>query len=282
MKHMKSYAPYLFAAFVAILSLNAGCHEELKKTEEVNLGFDPANAKFQPDPLPKGVSPAAVTYRDANCYISGEFFCIVSIVDNKSYDWVRIWNRIQVLDSAGNVLTVNGDSSFILRAFADAVPPSGASAFFCNIPLKQISGVPDTCHFEGAGVLFQEPGPILVASESGGGVRIQRPDPKDPTKVQELAFNSQATIENPLPDTAEVFRLVYLVYGEIDRKLYFAQVIDPVASAGAMHQERTGPLIAGDKRRVFYPIVYEYLPQPLKDQRVGRADVQVYEVRKEK
>jgi len=280
MKRMKIYAPYLFAALVAMTCLAAACNEDPKKAEDAKLGFDPANAKFQPDPLPAGVQPTFVEYRDPNCYTSGEFFCIVAIVDNKSADWVRIWNRIQVLDSAGNVLTVNGDSSFILRAFADAVPPSGASALFCNIPLKQISGVPDTCHFEGAGVLFQEAGPILVASESGGGVRIQRPDPKDPTKVQELAFNSQATIENPLPDTAEVFRLVYLVYGQEDRKLYFAQVIDPVANEKAMHQERTGPLIAGDKRRVFYPIVYEFLPQPLKDQRVGRADVQVYEVRK--
>lgn len=277
---MKIYAPYIFAALVAVISLSAGCNEDSKKGEENKLGFDPANAFFQPDPLPNGLAPASVEYRDPNCYTSGDFFCIVAIVDNKSYDWVRIWNRIQVLDSTGNVLTVNGDSSFILRAFADAVPPSGATALFCNIPLKMISGAPDSCRFEGAGVLYQEPGPILVAPESGGGVRVQRPDPKDPTKVQELAFNSHATIENPLPDTAEVFRLVYLIYGEEDRKLYFAQVIDPVANAASLHMDRTGPLIAGDKRRVFYPIIYEHLPKPLKDQRVGRADVQVYEVRK--
>ena len=278
---MNRYYFSIFTALVAIFCVAAGCNEEPKSNAENKLGFDPANAKFQPDAMPTGTSPAVVEYRDPNCYTSGDFFCIVAIVDNKSYDWVRIWNRIQVLDSAGNVLTVNGDSSFILRAFADAIPPSGASSFFCNIPLKQISGVPDSCRFEGAGVLFQEPGPILVAPESGGGVRVQRPDPKDPTKVQELAFNSQATIENPLPDTAEAFRLVYLVYGEVDRKLYFAQVIDPMANAASLHMEGTGPLIAGDKRRIFYPIIYEYLPQPLKDQKVGRADVQVYEVRKE-
>jgi len=274
---MNKYYLSIFTALVAIFCIAAGCNEEPGKS----VGVDPANAKFIPDTLPSGLAPAMVAYRDANCYTSGDFFCIVSIVDNKSYDWIRIWNRIQILDSADQVLTVNGDSSFILRAFADAVPPSGATALFCSIPLKQISGVPSRCSFEGAGVLYQEPGPILVASESGGGVRVQLPDPNDPTKVEEIAFKSQATIENPLPDTAELYQLVYLIYGDSDQKLYYAQVIDPVEHAASLQLERTGPLIAGDKRRIFHTIVYENLPKPLKDQRIGRADVQVYEVRKQ-
>ncbi|MEQ1744038.1 MAG: hypothetical protein ABMA02_01315 [Saprospiraceae bacterium] len=277
---MRKTQLFVFVALAAaVLCHTAACKGDSPKETEPNLGFDPVSIKFRPDPLPNDLLPSNIEYRDQNCFISGDFFCVVSIVDNKSYDWVRIWNRLTVLDSADHVLSVNGDSSFIIRAFADAIPPSGASSFFCAIPLNQITGIPSKCHMEAAGVLLQEPGPILVVSESGGGIRVQRPDPKDPTKIIELAFNSQATIENPLPDTAQLYRLVYLVYGNEDQRLYFAQMIDPVKHAKSMRMDRTGPLVAGEKRRVFYPIVYEFLPEQLRTQRVGRADVQVYEVR---
>ncbi|MFN0015815.1 MAG: hypothetical protein ACKVU2_14830 [Saprospiraceae bacterium] len=277
---MRKTQSFVFVALaVAILCHAASCNGDSPKEPEANLGFDPASIKFQPDPLPKGLTLSYIEYRDQNCFISGDFFCIVSIVDNKSYDWVRIWNRLTVLDSADRVLTVNGDSSFVIRAFADAVPPSGATSFFCAVPLNQIAGSPSKCRMELAGVLLQEPGPILVTSENGGGIRVQRTDPQDSTKIIELAFNSQATVENPLPDTAQLYRLVYLVYGNEDQRLYFAQMIDPVKHAKSMHMDRSGPLVAGEKRRVVYPIVYEFLPEQLKKQRVGRADVQVYEVR---
>jgi len=265
-------------ALVAVFSLAAGCNNDSKQPHAAKQGFEAATALFQPDTLPDNLAPGYVMFRDQNCYISGEFFCVVSIVDNKSADWVEIWTRIEVLDTAGNVLPVKGDSSFIIRAFADAVPPSGATALFCAVPLDLISaGSPADCRLKGAGVRFKEPGPILVAPENGG-VRVQLPNPDDPNKVKEVAYNSKTTLENPLPMEVQHPRLVYLIYG-MDYKLYFAQMINPEEEQPALKMEQGLPLLGGGKSEVYYSILYEYLPQPLKDLLIGRVDVQAYEAR---
>ena len=124
---------------------------------------------------------------------------------------------------------------------------------------------------------YREPGAILVATESDG-IRVQRPHPEDSTRVLEVAFNAYGTIENPLLTPVEHFHLVYLLYGK-DGKLYFAQMIDPSIEVPSLYMEETGPLIGGDKRKIHYSILYQHLPQPLKDTLIGRLDLQVYEVR---
>lgn len=271
---MNRFYLLIFTAFVALFSLASGCKDDPKQTDTDKQGLV---AAFQPDTLPSGITTGYVEFRDRNSYISGDYFCMVTLVDNKTQAWAEIWTRLSVLDSAGNVLKVKGDTSFVIRAFSKAVPPSGATALFCAVPLTLIAGTPADCRMEGAGVRYLEAGPILVSTESDG-IRVQRPDPSDSTRVQEIAFNAYGTIENPLPLPVMSFHLVYLLYGK-DNKLYFAQVIDPSIEVPSLHMEQTGPLMGGDKRKIHYSILYENLPKPLQDVLIGRLDLQAYEVR---
>jgi hypothetical protein len=263
-------------AFIALaFSLASGCNEETKTVENIKQGFEAATSSFQPDTLPADATTASVDFRDKNTYNSGDYFCIVSIVDNRSINWCRLWVKVEVLDSMGNVLTVKGDSSFILRAFSDAVPPNGATSLFCAIPLADISGNPADCRLQGAGMVFTAPGPILIAPETSG-VRVQIPDPDDSLKIKEIAFNLKTTVDNPLPMMAARPHLVLLLYGR-DNKLYFAQVLDMFLKPSSIQMQVEGPLQGGEKREVRYPILYDYLPQQLKDNLIGRIDVQVFE-----
>lgn len=266
----------ILVASLLLLSLTSvsSCKSDAKK-----LTYEALAESFRSDPLPTDCLPAKVDFRDYNGYISGDYYCLVSLVDNTSPDWVEIWVRAQLLDENGKTLKVKGDTSFIIRAFADAVPPSGSTAFFRAIPLSIISGgKPDTFLLEGAGVRFREPGPILVAPDNGG-VRIQVPDPEDPrNKVKEIAFKSKTTLLNPLPIEAYHPRLVYLIYAK-DLKLYYAEMVNPEEKPQNLHMTSEGILAGGGQRDVFYDISYQYLPQPIQDLLIARVDVQAFEAR---
>ncbi len=84
---MNRYYFSIFTALVAIFCVAAGCNEEPKSNAENKLGFDPANAKFQPDAMPTGTSPAVVEYRDPNCYTSGDFFFILLFEAKNCNTW---------------------------------------------------------------------------------------------------------------------------------------------------------------------------------------------------
>ncbi|MCS6928219.1 MAG: hypothetical protein NZM43_01860 [Saprospiraceae bacterium] len=264
--------PIVLFLCVKIL-LFAGC----KKTENKPL-YEIIAEQFRSDPLPSNPAPAKVAFRDYNGYVSGDYFCLVSLVDNTSPDWVEIWVRAKLLDKDGKILKIKGDTSIIIRTFADAVPPSGSTAFFRAIPMSIISGgKPDTFLLEGAAVRFQEPGPILVAPDNGG-VRIQVPDPADPKKNKEVAFKSKTTLFNPLPIEARHPRLVYLMYAN-DLKLYYAELVNPEEKPKNLYMTSEGVLPGGGSRDIFYDILYKNLPQPLKDQLIVRVDVQAFEAR---
>ncbi len=266
----------LFAGSLALLSLTStpGC-----KPAENKPVYETIAEKFQSDVLPPDCAPAKVDFRDYNGYISGDYYCLVSLVDNTSPDWVEIWIRARFLDKNGKTLKIKGDTSIVIRTFADAVPPGGSTSFFRAIPLSVFSGdQPDTFLLEGAGVRFREPGPILVAPDNGG-VRIQIPDPEDPrNKVKEIAFKSKTTLLNPLPIEAYHPRLVYLIYAK-DLKLYYAEMVNPEEKPKNLYMTSEGMLAGGGSRDVFYDIAYENLPQPIKDLLIVRVDVQAFEAR---
>ena len=230
------------------------------------------------DTIPDELESTEVGFRNTNVFISNDLFCVVALVDNQTDDWRKIWIRAEVLDKNGRVLLVGADSSLVVKTFSDAVPPRGATSFFLAIPLSQIKGQPVDCRLAGAGSIRRPPGPILIASEIGG-VRAMYADKEDPTKVVEQEYQLQATLENPLNMMALDPRMVILIYGKEDNKLYFAQMIDTDKPNTVFREEREGPLQPQEKRKITCKIFYEMLPQQIKDQLIGRIEVQLYEAR---
>lgn len=276
---MRRLSPYIFTALIVAGCFGTTCNGASKPDQENNKTFDYTSLGQMPkDTLPAAALETDVDFRDMNAYTSNEHFCVVSIVDNAADTWQKIWVKITLIDASGNALQVNGDTSIVVSTFSDAVPPRGATAFFCAIPLSEVSGgTPVNCRLEEAGAVARPPGPILLATEVGG-VRAMYADKDDPTKVVETIFDVQATMENPLDMIANHPRVVFLVYGK-DGKLYFAQSVNPEEANGALRQEREGPLAAREKRKFTCRIFYKILPQPLIDLLIGRVDVQMYEAR---
>ena len=276
---MSKFSSYFFTAILAVGSFAAACNGDASQTQKTERPTDLAafGKILFTDTLPALAEQEPVGFRDMNAYTSNDHFCIASIVDNASDLWQQIWVKTQLLDANGNILTVNGDSSILLQTFSDAVPPRGATSFFCAIPLNQVSGTPVNCRMEGAGSVSRSAGPILIATDVGG-VRAMYADKDDPKKVVEKTFNVQATIENPLDFTAYHPKMVLLVYGK-DYKLYFAQMVGLDDPTAPMKQEREGPLLPHEKRAITCLILYEYLPKPLQEMLIGRVDVQVHEAR---
>lgn len=228
--------------------------------------------------LPPNADTISVGFRDQNAYSSNGMYCVAAIVDSKALTWQRIWVRVQLLDEAGKVLAINGDTSgAVVRTMADAVPPLGATSMFFSAPLTQISGTPAGCRLSGAGGLEQSPGPILICYETGG-VRISYPDTLNPKKNIETVFQASGTVENPLDVMAPHFNLVVLIYGK-DEKLYFVQAVDPEDQGTALLMERSGPLIAKEKRKITLPVYYQQLPEVLRQLLISKVLFQVYEVR---
>ncbi len=268
----------IIASLLLAGSLGTACNGASSASKPVNpASFVAVGTATVVDSMPTGGQPAAIAFRDMNAYTSDGYFCIVSIVDNASDTWQRLWVQTELLDASGNTLTVNGKTTLLLETFSEAVPPRGATAFFCSIPLDQVSGVPVNCRLEGAGSVERAAGPILVVTEVGG-VRAMYPDPNNPEKIVEKTFNVQVRIENPLDLVASHPKMVLLVYGK-DLKLYFAQAVDINDPNAPVKQERSGPLLPQEKRGVSCLIQYDNLPTILHDLLIGRVDVQVHESR---
>ena len=229
------------------------------------------------EPIPDDADTAQVAFRDLNYWTENGQFCIASLVDNQAAYWQRIWVRIEVLDANGEPLKIDGESSLVVRALADAIPPRGASAFFVALSRDRLSGEPASCRLSGAGSISQDPGAILIAGDIGG-VRVQKPDPNDPTKILELAFQVSGKVENPLNVEATHPRLVFLLYGK-DLKLYYVQMLNPEDPKPAVSFEPKGPVLPQGRAKLYCPIQYNQLPQKLQEVLIGRADIQVYDAR---
>lgn len=278
---MQKFRLYVFTALLAVGGWVAACNGDAQQTQKETdaADFGSLGMKMFSDSLPAGAQQIPVGFRDMNAYTSNGYFCIVSRVDNGTDLWQKIWVKSELLDAEGNTLSVEGDTSLLLQTFSDAVPPRGATSFFCAIPLDKVSGVPVNCRLEGAGAIPKSAGPILLATDIGG-VRAMYPDKKDSVtvKVVEQIFMVQGAIENPLNLTAYHPKIVFLVYGN-DTRLYFAQMIDPEKPNPSFRQDGFGPLNPQDKRPFTYQIHYEMLPDPLKEMLIGRVDVEVFESR---
>lgn len=256
--------------------LESSCGDSSSSTDNAAAGPEVVSV-YVNEPMPGTADSARVAFHDLNYYTSDGQFCTVAIVENLSPQWQRFWVRISLLDSTGATLRINQDTSIVVRALSDAVPPRGATAFFSAIPLGQISGVPVSCRVTGAGAVPQTSGPILLAVPAGG-VRMLIADPAKPEETTEKLFQASAVIENPLELMAGRPRIVWLLYGK-DEKLYFAQALAADKNQQILILEKEGPMMPQEKRNVRSPIHYEQLPTALREVLIGRAEVQAYEGR---
>ncbi|MCC6459941.1 MAG: hypothetical protein IT260_05705 [Saprospiraceae bacterium] len=266
---------FLTIALLSLSILGAACTEKTAATPPPVPGLQTSSEIVQQ--LPKGADSAKVSFRDLNYWQEKDLFCIIALVDNNADTWQRIWVRVELFDSAGKRLLIGKDSSLIVRAFSDAIPPRGASSIFVTLPYIQLSGTPVSCKLSGAGALLQNPGAILLTGESSG-VRMQYPDPKDPKKVIEKAFQSTSMVENPLEMNAPHPRAVMLIYAT-DNKLYFAQVLDLEKQYEFLRSDKTGPMGPREQRRLVCALVYENLPTPIREKTIGRVDIQMFDAR---
>jgi hypothetical protein len=266
---MRIIFPSLFVLFIVSGIFQGACQDAAHTPSE--------NAPVI-DTMPANPSFASITCRDLNFWTEKGFFCIASIVDNQLPEWQKIWVRVELFDSAGQALTIDGKPDVVVRCFSDAIPPKGASSFFLAISLDRISGRPDSCRVTGAGAVHVNPGAILVSGEVGG-VRMLVPDPKDSTKTVEVTHQISAEIDNPLNYTVNHHRIVILLYAK-DKKLYFAEAINPEDTASTrLRLERPGPIRPQEKRRFYYPVNYPNLPERLQETYIDHTDVQYYEAR---
>lgn len=256
------------------------CNEPTSTKADMELqpmDYTTAAQKFLTDSLPGIADTLTVGFRDLNFYTSKDHFCIVGIVDNQSSFWQKIWLQVQLVDSSGTTLTFHGDTTLIIRAFSDAVPPRGATAFFAAVPLSQLSGIPVNCRVAGAGAMQRPPGPILIAATTAGS-GVYALDSTAASGVRERAYNLNAQINNPLDERAYHPRVVLLMYAN-DNRLYYAQLINPEVPNSPIQQDNQGPMSPAEKRNIIYQINYDLIPEPLQSLRVGRVEVQAFDAR---
>lgn len=274
---MRLFSIFLISLTLSICLFSSACDGSSGAAK--SLAESAGSADKSVNVLPANPDSAHVDFRDLNYWTENKLFCVASLVDNLGMTWQSIWIRVELLDSAGNRLQIYGDSSMIMRTVAEAIPPRGASAIFAAIPFSEVTGgIPVKCRLSGAGAVEQAPRPILLSNDISG-VRMQKPDPNDPNKVIELAYQASATVENPLQMDAYHMRVVLLLYGK-DNKLYFVQMVNPEDPDTVIKLDRTGVMLGTERRKMTCPIVYKQLPQKLQEVLIGQVDVQAYEAAK--
>ena len=269
-----------FGAILGVAVWGVACNEPNTTTANVEQGpmdYTTAAYSFLTDSMPGIADTLTVGFRDLNFYTSKDHFCIVGIVDNQSRFWRKIWLQAQLADSSGTALAFNGDTTLIIRAFSNAVPPRGATAFFAAVPLSQLSGTPVSCRVAGAGAIERPPGPILIAMTTAGS-GVYSLDSTVASGFRESAYNLNAQINNPLNERAYHPRIVLLMYAN-DNRLYYAQLINPELRSFLVKQDNQGPMSPSEKRNIYYQIAYDMIPEPLQNLRISRVEVQAFDMR---
>ncbi len=237
---------------------------------------DPAPSTLQEDTtMPKTVKPAKVVLKDVNCWTEGDMFYVAGLIDSEEFFWKRFWVELEVIDANNQVLKVKSDSFAVVAAHSYATPPRGRTSFFWSAKLSDIAGTPDSIRLHGAQGLDVTPGAILLISNQSG-VRMLSGDGKDTTN--ELGWMVTGTLENPLPQAANSPCVDLLLYGK-DQRLYFAQALDMNRDTSIIKTSAWGPMLPEERRGFGFNISYEFLPTPLKEQKIGKLDILAFEKR---
>ncbi|MBL7828672.1 MAG: hypothetical protein JNJ57_18705 [Saprospiraceae bacterium] len=232
---------------------------------------------LQAELLPANASPAQVKVTDINAWVEQGRFFVTGVCSNESAAWQQIWLKVEPLDAAGNALQIKGAPAVIIATFSSGVPPKGRTSFFEGWPLADFSGTPASCRISGAGALQKPAGPVLLV-EQVGGVKMMAPNAPGQPATEEIAWQIGGVLNNPMPMEAQHLRFELMLYGT-DNRLWFSMLLNPEDPQfkQLIALEKPGPLAGGEKRQVGIYAYYERLPQALKAQKIGRAELLAFD-----
>jgi hypothetical protein len=236
-----------------------------------------ASAPKDPLVMPADAEKAEISVSDFNCWTELNMFIITGICNNESADWQRIWLRAVINDKDGKTLPFKGHPDVVFRAFSDAIPPRGRSAFMVALPLSSFGGVPDTCQISGAGAVDMSEGPVLVASDIGGARQLES------GTQTETGRKASVKISNPQPGRAvDNLKFEVLLYDQNNR-LWMAQVVNPLDSnfirSNQLLSDGSGPIPGAGSRTYGFNLITQGLPAALQNGKLGRLDFIPFESR---
>jgi len=254
--------------FILLLICSQGCVEPVDPSARLNAQLLP------PTPL-----PANVSISNLNCWSEQGQFFITGICVNESNTWQKIWLQAEPMDKDGKPLKIQTFGSVVLPTFSSAVPPKGRTAFFAGWPLSDFKLAPDSCRVRGAGAIQVPAGPILLV-EQISGVKMLAPQQAGQPATEEIAWQINAVLNNPMPLPAAHPRLELLLFGT-DNRLWFSTSLNPEdqQTKQMLSLEKEGPMQPGEKRQVGVYAFYEQLPAVLKAKKIGRVEMLAFEDR---
>jgi hypothetical protein len=229
-------------------------------------------------PPPNAMLPD-VRITDLNCWVEQGQFFVTGICSNESASWQKIWLKMEPMDSIGNPLTITGARYAPMATFSDAVPPKGRTAFFAGWPSSECSGTPHSCRVSGAGAIQVSPGAILLL-EDVSGVKMLTSKQAGEAASEEIAWQINGVLNNPLSITAPQLRLELLLFGT-DNLLWYSTVLNPEdpKMKKIFSLEKDGPMQPGERRRVGVYAYYDGMPKALKTSKIGRVELLAFEKR---
>lgn len=225
--------------------------------------------------MPNTAKPAAGHLTDVSCWTENETFYIAALVDSDDMFWKRFWAELKIVDSQGQLLKVTNDSFALVPTHSYAVPPRGRTSLTWGIALKDIAGTPDSVILNKMMGQDVPAGAILIVSSLSTFKVLS--NNADSTST-ELGWRVSGTVENPLPFEAAGPCIDLLIYGT-DQKLYMTQALELNSDTALVKSQSYGPLFPQDKRAFGLNIVYDGLPQALRDKKIGKVDILGFEKR---
>ncbi len=254
--------------FLLLLFTSQGCDDPVSQNTALNAQLLPPNTQL-----------ANVSVSNLNCWSEQGQFIITGICVNESGTWQKIWLKADPLDKNDKPLKIQGFGSVILPTFSSAVPPKGRTAFFAAWPLSDFNGAPDSCRIAGAGAIQKPAGPILLV-EQISGVKMLAPQQTGQPATEEIAWQINAVLNNPMPIAAAHPRLELLLFGT-DNRLWFSSLLNPEdpQTKQLLRLDKDGAMQPGEKRQVGVYAFYERLPAALKEKKIGRVEILGFEER---
>lgn len=254
--------------FILLLLCIQGCVDPVDTTASLNASLLPPNA-LNPN----------VSINSLNCWSEQGQFFITGICVNESNTWQKIWLKAEPLDKDGKPLKIQTFGSVVFPTFSSAVPPKGRTAFFAGWPISDFKFAPDSCRVTGAGAIQVPAGPILLV-EQISGVKMLAPQQAGQPATEEIAWQINAVLNNPMPLPAAHPRLELLLFGT-DNRLWFSTSLNPEdqQTKQMLSQEKEGAMQPGEKRQIGVYAFYEQLPEVLKAKKIGRVEMMAFEER---